>query len=247
MTKKKETIKLTPKQAAIQAGSILRGLDNSIAGAKREVAKLEEQRKRVGGLASGLSNLASAPAPKPAPAAKKPEAKKAAPAAKKPAPAKKPEPVKAEKKAVAKKPAPAAKKPAPAKKAPAKPAPAQATAQYKDPVPGRPSLREAVKEAIRAAGSGSPTTIYDRVCTQWGYWSKQSFYTLLKKDPEIQNKEGTVDLVASGSKKAAAPKEAKPAKKPETKKATPAKKPEDDKVDALVSRVEQDRSTAAVV
>ncbi len=222
MTKSKKNTKLTPKQAAVAATNILRGLDNSIKEAQRGVEKLTAFRERVGSLTSGLSNLASAAPAKAAPV--KAATKQAAPPkpSKKAAPAKKAAPVKAS--------APAK----PAVKAavkPAKPAAAVKSAKEgspKAPVKGRPSLREAVKETLRVDGKGTPTEVYDRVTGKWGYWSKQSLYVLINKDPEIVHADGMVDF---GKAKA-------PAK---------AKSDKVDAVDALVGKVEQDRATAAVV
>ncbi len=254
--KNQKNVKLTPKQANIAAASILRGLDNSINDAKKNVAKLEDFKAKVSNLSAGLSNLASAPPAKPAKPAAPAKPAKPAKAAAKPAPKAKPaapaKPAKPAKPVKAAKPVPAKPKPAPAK-------PAPKSDEQKPPVQGRPSIRQAVKDLLRTLPAGTTihtTEAYAKIVSKYGYWSKQTFYGLVNNDPEISNADSQLSMASGKEAKAApkaakpaAPKAAKPARAPkaETKPAPSAEAPKDDRVDNLVRKVEQDKSTSAVV
>ncbi len=234
------TAKMTQKQAVIQAGNILRGLDNSISVGRRRVEEMETLRTKVSALALGLSNMtstatvaapkASKPEPKKAPpSAPKAGGQKATPKASKPAvkaaapKASKPQPTKKDKASAKKDKAPAKPSaPKPAVSKPAQSKSAKSAAAIKEPVDGRPNLRDATKEIIRESGPGTRKSVYDRVTSKYGYWSKQSFYNLIKDDGDFKSENDILDLVSSKAKKA------------------------DSDLD-LVSKVEQDRSTAAVV
>ena len=165
----------TPKQMAIKVESILRGLDNSQASIGKHQKKIDDGIEELKPLLAGLANAATAK-----PAAKPVQAK---PAAKAPAPAKpaaKPQPAKAAKAAK-----PAVKPAKPTAKAPKSAKPAKTAAKVKDgkkePVPGRPILKEAIKEMIAAEGGKGPAAkLYHRAIDKYGYWSRQGFYAALK-------------------------------------------------------------------
>ena len=169
---------LTERQAQIKGASLLRGIDNSVARIRKETASIAEASEQLKvTVMPALSNRAgkeSAPK-KAAPA--KPKVKKAAPAkAKKPAPVKQAAPAKA------KKPAPAkAKKPAKAaQKAKPVQTPSKAAQKAKPPVEGRPTIKEAIAEVIKAGGSQSAADLWKSCVAKYGYWSRQSLYNALK-------------------------------------------------------------------
>jgi len=150
--------KLTPKQMSIKAVSLLKGIDNSVAVIDKHRTHIIESAGQLAGILSGLSNAAtetSAPAKKPTSAP-----------AKKPIKAEK-KPVKAGKKAAA-----------PTKKAGKKVA--KKSAGQKSPVANRPTIKEAIKEAISEGGPSIRAILYHKVTDKYGYWSHQSFYNALK-------------------------------------------------------------------
>lgn len=233
--KKKSSQKsLTPKQAAVKVSSLLRGVDNSVAKiAKGRTAIAEgekairENTSQIRSIVSGLSNTAQtgkAAVKKPAKkaAAKKPVKKKAA--AKKAAPKK---PVK-KKKAAAKKAAPA--------KAAKKAAPKKAAAK-KVAVEGRPSVKEAIKESIRADGPDTKASLYHKVTGKYGYWSRQSFYNALKDESSFREVDGKVHVISvKASEKKEAPKKEAPKPKPRTT---------DEEADRFVDSVAQDPAVSS--
>lgn len=217
--KTKKTI--TAKQAETGFGALMRGLDNSEAKLKKGIAEIGALKGQVKQLSQGLSNALKATAkPVPVKAAKPASKPKPAKPAKKPAAAKKPVSAAKAAKPPAAKPASAAKpaKPAKAAKA-AKPAKeTKAKPEHKDPVTGRPVVREALKAYLQDGKTPTRREAYDALCAQYGYWSRQSFYGILKKDPEFQiAADGRISL-----RKA-------------------------DDVDSFVSKVAEDTHTAAMV
>jgi len=201
--------KKTPKQAAARVSVLLRGIDNSVSIIEKQRGRIDSSLREAKTLLSGLSNAvveakeaatkaqreakeakevakkAAKVAKKPAPpkkVAKKPAAKK--PAAKKPAAkkAKKPAAKKAAKKPAAKKPAPA-KKPAAAKTTPIN-GESKKTKPLKERFPpkeNRPLLKDAIRELLKASGAPmSMPDIYNQIVEKWGYWSRQSFYNVIR-------------------------------------------------------------------
>lgn len=174
--KPKPKLKMTAKQARVQAQNITKGLDNTVAAIEAEAKRsIDSIRKKLGAvrdisskaknLVSGLSNLEvpvkavkKAPAPAKAPAKPKSSKKKAPAKAKAPA---KP------------------KKATPAKKV-------EGSKSPKDPVPGRPVLREAIHQLLAGSKRMKKTDLREALEEKWGYWSRQSVYSMLNRDPRIQ-------------------------------------------------------------
>jgi len=180
---KAKTKAMTPKQMAIKANSLLKGIDNSVAAIQKHRTSIVQNAGELAGLLSGLSNAASTPV-------------KAAPVKKATAPVKKAE------KAPAKK----AEKKTPAKaKAKAKATKAGASqakpAGQKAPVPNRPTVKEAISETITKGGPDSRASLYHKVTDKYGYWSRQSFYNAIKDKKAFKEIDGKVHNVQASPAK----------------------------------------------
>ena len=185
MTAKKSTKAgkkpLTRRQAEIKAAQLIRGIDNSVARIKKETARItssaSELKKRV------IPALSKVEEPK------KATSKKAA--KKDPAPK-----AKAAKKAAPKKSAPAKKN----GKAPAKSVKAVKAVKMKDPVAGRPTIKEACTVAIKEAGGKmGAADLYKTVTGKYGYWSRQSLYNALKDKKTFKKVGDLYESVARSS------------------------------------------------
>lgn len=176
------------RNGAARGDKLLRGIDNQIVrlekDTKSKVDVLKAQAQEVRMIFTGLTNAAlttPAPAPKPAkapaaakaPTAAKTSTAKAAPAKKAAAPAKK---TAAEKK-------PAAEKPAKKETAKAKSNDAPAAD------PNRPPLREVLKGLIKKNGPTPAGDLYKAAVQTYGYWSRTSFYNIVKDLPFVKNGE----------------------------------------------------------
>lgn len=175
---------MTPKQAVIAGGVILRGIDNAILSSKKRISDLEALKAKTKVLAAGIAGLSNSGPVRTVPKASL-----------------KTVPVKSPKTPVMATKAPAKKAPKPVQKNSPKPVQkadpitkvektAKVDPSQKKPVAGRPTLREAVKEFLPSSPTISRADLYEKVVEKYGYWSKQSFYILLSKDPEIKIEDG---------------------------------------------------------
>lgn len=246
---------VSPKQLAVKAISLMKGIDNTVAViAKKQIDLAAKQSLLNQTLSAGLSSLVNAPktpAAKPVKVAKvKPVKVKAAKPVKvakakaeKPAKVAKPVKVKAAKSAV--KVAKSKKdKPAKAPKADAKPA-----------IHVMP-LKDIVDKILTGQSLG-PSVIHTKTA-EFGKWSRQSVYNVLKKDARFVKDGENYRRKADGESVQAAPEKVEP-KAPKVVKAPKPLKPNgkkveassgngvsEDDVEAMIEKVGQSEDVATV-
>jgi hypothetical protein len=194
--------KKTPKQAAARVAVLLRGIDNSVSVIEKQKGKIDSSLREARHLMVGLSNAVVSAQEDVAKArkevkeatkkaAKKPAKKPAAKTAKKPA---------AKTAKTAKKPGkkPAAKKPAAkaAKKASPKNGKSKPLKERLPPKADRPLLKNAIRDLLKDSGPMKMADIYNGVVEKWGYWSRQSFYNVIRDEKNFKTTDGeTYDFI----------------------------------------------------
>jgi len=186
--------KLTPKQAAVKASSLLKGIDNSVAVINKHHGIIKENTVQLRNVVTGLSNAAVQETPKPKAPAKPKPAKAEKAKAKAPAKAKAAK-AKAAKAKAAKKEAKA--KPAKKGEKPKAEESAKASAKMKPPVDGRPTVKDATREEIAANGPDTKANLYHKVTDKYGYWSRQSFYNALKDKKSFRTVDGKIQVIGT--------------------------------------------------
>jgi len=168
---------LTPKQAEIKVGSLIRGIDNFVTRIKKDTALVVDAMLEFKQVLPALSNTTKAAK------VEKTSAKVEKTSAK-------------VEKTSAKVEKTSAKPPKKEKAA----SPLKAARKAKPPVKERPTIKEAIQEMLKTHGSLPPADLWKKTVDKYGYWSRQSLYNALKDDNLFKKSDGVISLVPNRNK-----------------------------------------------